>query len=1816
MYRPGLSGSRRGWAVTVCLLLSVAGAQGLDIGGYVVRQTNTVRNYTIPSGTTVNPGGYIVIGRSATKSSFESAWGVTLGTNVIYLNAANSFPRIDGSERFSLHDAGGTNIDAMTPSSIDPVNRSVQRKKASYPAGSSTSWYVTASSAGAPGTGGTGDGTEGLVINEYSDSSSFSYEFVELYYDSAGAATNIPPTLLPIPNQSVTVSNQLQFGVTASPTDGDPITLSVSNAPAGAGFASTNGSGTFTWTNAMPVGVYTTLVYASDNDGASWQAVVISVLDPPQIRFQLSELTFGEDAITQNVAVIISRAASATVDVTAAGTATWGTNNDYTVSPTTLVFTATGPTQLNVTIHIVNDSLTEPIESILLTLTNFVAARSGSPSQFTGYLRDNDAITIMSANLVTGADSKYYDPGTRIMRGLKPDIVGIQEWNITNVSFRNFVDVNFGTNFSYYIEPQATNYFPIPNGIISRWPIKASGEWADPVVSTRDFAWATIDIPGDRDLHVVCIHLYASGTDADRAEEAGYVTNYIATAGWPSNDYVVVCGDLNLNTRTDPAMLVLTNIVSDSRKPADQNGDTDSNSNRTKPFDYVLPGPSLNSNHTTVVVSGSNFVNGIVFDSRLWTNPPAPILTNDSAAVNADHMAIMKAFSLGKTPPALQHIGTRNVFDHDTLQIDVYAAPTDNDTVTLTASNLPAGATFNSTNEFGSFVWTNASPVGVFTTSFYAADADGVEGESVLIRVLVDGQIWINEIHYDNASTDTNEGVEIAGAAGVDLSLYSIYAYNGGDGSVYSSNSLSGTIDDEGCGFGAVWFPIAGLENGPDALALVQNPTGVVQFLSYEGPVVAVEGPAIELSATDIGVAEAGTEVDRSLQLTGTGTNYAQFAWGGPTNATSRGALNSRQVIFPCGEGTNQPPVLSAIGDQSVVQSNLLAFSIAAWDVDADSITLSVSNAPAGSEFGSTNGAGSFTWATPTPVGVYTCTFYAADDDGTDWEIVRITVTTGTEPPVLQTIGNKSVIESHLLTFEVNATDAEGNPISLAISNAPAGSTFTSTNGSGTFTWNNPTPIGVYTSRFYASDINGVDSEIVRFYVMAPTNLPSLAPFGTAYVTAGNTLTFPVTATDADGDTITLSMSNAPAGASFNSSGASGTFTWTNASPVGVYTARFYAVDNDGAVSQPAVLRVLLNGSIWINELHYDNASTDTNEGVEVAGTAGTDLSLFSLIAYNGADGLHYMSNALTGTIDDEGCGYGAVWVPMAGLQNGPDGIVLVELGSNLVQFLSYGATTIIASNGPAAGVTADKLNVAESTTTPVGNSLQLTGIGTSYIQFAWAAATNTASRDSLNAAQWIYPCGGATNQPPFLFPIGNRDVALSNLLTFAVTATEHDGDTVTLTASNLPAGAEFSATGTNGTFTWTNAAPVGVYTSLFYAADKDGADSETVVFRVLETATNPPVLQAIGNRSVTLNNTLQFTVTATDPDGDPITLSVSNAPAGSTFGTTNGAGSFTWTSASPLGSYTSVFWAVGDDGVDSEQIVITVNSAVTASVWINEIHYDNASTDINEGVEVAGPAGTDLSSYYLLGYNGGDGTYYASNALSGTLDDESCGYGAAWFAMTGLQNGGSDAVALVHSGTVIQFLSYEGVITAANGPAAGMTATDLGVTENGFQTNKSLQLRGTGTTYAQFAWAGPTNAMSMGSLNDGQFITGCNGDADSDGLPDTWESSYFNGPTNATSDEDPDVDGFNNYAEYVAGTVPTNGLSFFAMAAGRSNTAGVVQFSSVSDRLYNIYFRTNISAGDWVLFRTNIAGNNSVITISVSNQPAPSYYRSRVTFP
>lgn len=65
--------------------------------------------------------------------------------------------------------------------------------------------------------------------------------------------------------------------------------------------------------------------------------------------------------------------------------------------------------------------------------------------------------------------------------------------------------------------------------------------------------------------------------------------------------------------------------------------------------------------------------------------------------------------------------------------------------------------------------------------------------------------------------------------------------------------------------------------------------------------------------------------------------------------------------------------------------------------------------------------------------------------------------------------------------------------------------------------------------------------------------------------------------------------------------------------------------------------------AVFINEIHYDNTGTDTGEFIEIAGPAGTDFSGYAIKLYNGANGLLYDTDPLSGTIPNQQNGFGTV---------------------------------------------------------------------------------------------------------------------------------------------------------------------------------------------------------------------------------------------------------------------------------------------------------------------------------------------------------------------------------------------------------------------------------------------------------------------------------------------------------------------------------------------------------------------------------------------
>ncbi len=254
-------------------------------------------------------------------------------------------------------------------------------------------------------------------------------------------------------------------------------------------------------------------------------------------------------------------------------------------------------------------------------------------------------LRLMAANISSG-NNQSYDPGEgiRIFQGTHPDVVMIQEFNYGDDSasaIRSFVDTAFGTSFSYYRE----SGMQIPNGIISRWPILASGDWVDTQVSNRAFAWARIDVPGPKDLWVVSVHLLTSNSSV-RNTEAANLVNFI-NASVPAGDYLVVGGDFNTDTRSEPCLSTFSSVASESSPyPADRNGNSNTNASRGKPYDHVLVDVDLSPYQVATVMGGSTFPSGLVADTRVYLpiSEFSPALSTDSAATNMQHMAVIKDF--------------------------------------------------------------------------------------------------------------------------------------------------------------------------------------------------------------------------------------------------------------------------------------------------------------------------------------------------------------------------------------------------------------------------------------------------------------------------------------------------------------------------------------------------------------------------------------------------------------------------------------------------------------------------------------------------------------------------------------------------------------------------------------------------------------------------------------------------------------------------------------------------------------------------------------------------------------------------------------------------------------------------------------------------------------------------------------------------------------------------------------------------------------------------------------------------------------------
>lgn len=230
--------------------------------------------------------------------------------------------------------------------------------------------------------------------------------------------------------------------------------------------------------------------------------------------------------------------------------------------------------------------------------------------------------------------------GARILKGLKPDVVTIQEFN-TSIPPRQWVNRTLGEDFHVFREEVAG----IPNGVLSRYPIVSSGSWADPAVTNRGFAWAKLALPGGRDLWVVSVHLHSRGA-ASRERSAKELALRIRRTV-PKDGWLLIGGDFNTRTMDEACFRALKDqVVLPAVAPADHLGNPNTNAPRNRPYDLVLANKPLEKFAVPVELGDRKFPGGLVFDSRVFTPLDAvpPVREADSGLPFMQHMAVVREF--------------------------------------------------------------------------------------------------------------------------------------------------------------------------------------------------------------------------------------------------------------------------------------------------------------------------------------------------------------------------------------------------------------------------------------------------------------------------------------------------------------------------------------------------------------------------------------------------------------------------------------------------------------------------------------------------------------------------------------------------------------------------------------------------------------------------------------------------------------------------------------------------------------------------------------------------------------------------------------------------------------------------------------------------------------------------------------------------------------------------------------------------------------------------------------------------------------------
>jgi len=352
-------------------------------------------------------------------------------------------------------------------------------------------------------------------------------------------------------------------------------------------------------------------------------------------------------------------------------------------------------------------------------------------------------------------------------------------------------------------------------------------------------------------------------------------------------------------------------------------------------------------------------------------------------------------------PPVLNAIGNKSLAISNALNFTITASDADDDSIILSASNLPAGAMFNTVTNTGSvtgqFTWASAEPIGIYTTVFYATDGSTNNFEQITISVLERPELLISEVaDPDMEDAGLYRFVELYNASANDINLAA--------GGWFLSKQVNG----------GTWYdiPLSGMVSSASAWVIANSET---DFQTAYGFAPGQESGSVSGNGDDAyflyygGNHTNGVLIDifGEFDMDGSGTawDYEDSRAVRKNNILKPNTLwTASEWTIAAGATTNDMtpgehgpvPEFQGLEDVFVFLGDDLTLPVSAVNtVRTDVITLSATNLPAGATFptaiGTDTVSSTLGWIAPT-AGTYSITFDAVGDAGTTTESITITV--------------------------------------------------------------------------------------------------------------------------------------------------------------------------------------------------------------------------------------------------------------------------------------------------------------------------------------------------------------------------------------------------------------------------------------------------------------------------------------------------------------------------------------------------------------------------------------------------------------------------------------------------------------------------------------------------------------------------------------------------------------------------------------------------------------------------------------------------------